>query len=148
MSFCYYENLTSVTTGMWLTCSSFWFLRRKCSVTTPFNPNIYKCVVEKRELTAHCGPIMKAQYLLSSDCVTKIFCILFSTLSFRRGSPGSNAPREEVVMFVLLQIYCPEIPMSKQVLVNIPSSGDLKDDRGSFRMCSCICVAVAWEPQG
>lgn len=44
---------------------------------------------------------MKAQaYLVSSDCVTKMFLILLSTVSLRRGSLPSKTGREEVVMFV------------------------------------------------
>lgn len=72
-------------------------------------------------------------YLLSPGCVTNTFLILFSTVSFSRGSPLSKKGR----VVVIVRTSFLENP-------NTYSQGQ----QGSFRMLSRSCVAVAWGTTG
>lgn len=89
---------------------------------------------------------------MSSDCVTKIFLILFCTVSFRRGSLLSMTGSKDVVMVLRLFLFCfcffanisSRNPDEWTSPVVIPRLDDQKEvQTGLFRMFSWICVAVA-----
>lgn len=91
---------------------------------------------------------------MSSDCVTKMFLILFSTLSFRRGSLVSKKGREEVVMF--LQMYRPGILQLFHVRTIKDLSGCFPGlvsllpgyHRRDNRECAGIVSPLSWQLPG